>query len=201
VRKFLVFAGFLVGNLAILFTALIFLVFYFPSHSPKKALAEDLQAVYSPNASYEKYLAFDVSSVPTGEISQTIIARDSRPKIVDDFFHHHASPMEGLGQTIVETADKYQIPFGYLPAIGFCEGQAGKVIPPESFNTWGWNIWGTNVHKFTSWENAIETVTKGLRKYYFDQGYNTPDTIMTKYTPSSNGSWANCVSQFLNELR
>jgi hypothetical protein len=142
-------------------------------------------------------------SVPevNSQTSIEIIASDARATVVNDFFRRYKSPMLGLGNVIVETADTYALPFGLLPAIAQCEGNLGKVMPENSFNTWGWAIYGDKVTRFTSWKDGIEKVSRGLRNNYFNKGLDTPEKIMRKYTPSSNGSWAFCVSQFLAELK
>lgn len=109
--------------------------------------------------------------------------------------------MIGLGEFIVDTADKYSVPFNLLPAIAMCEGNLGKVMPPNSFNTYGWGIYGDKKTGFDSWQTGIEKVTAGLKKDYLDKGLTTPDMIMKKYTPPSDGSWASCVNQYMGELR
>lgn len=132
--------------------------------------------------------------------SPKIIAGDAAEKLVENFFIKYNSPMTGTGKDIVSAARKYQIPFGLLPAIGQCEGNLGKVIPKDSYNTWGFGIYGDTTTKFSSWQEAIETISKAMRRDYFDFGLTIPEKIMTKYTPSSNGSWAFCVNKFLNQL-
>ena len=37
--------------------------------------------------------------------------------------------------------------------------------------------------------------------YYIDQGLTTVELIESKYTPSSNGSWAQSVKQWMAEIR
>jgi hypothetical protein len=54
---------------------------------------------------------------------------------------------------------------------------------------------------FTNYEEAIETVSKGIKENYVDKGLTTPDDIMKKYTPSSNGSWANGVNEFMQDMQ
>jgi hypothetical protein len=41
----------------------------------------------------------------------------------------------------------------------------------------------------------METVAKGLKENYVDKGLITPKQIMSRYTPSSNGSWEKGVSK------
>jgi hypothetical protein len=57
------------------------------------------------------------------------------------------------------------------------------------------------VTKFGSYPEAIETITRTLATNYIAGGLNTPDQIMKKYTPSSNGSWANGVNYFMGLLQ
>jgi hypothetical protein len=100
----------------------------------------------------------------------------------------------------VEAADIAGIPYNITPAIGACEGGLGNAIPKNSYNTWGWGIYGNKIKKFPDWETAILEVSKGLAKDYFAKGLDTPEKIMGKYTPSSTGSWANCVNKYLADL-
>jgi hypothetical protein len=54
--------------------------------------------------------------------------------------------------------------------------------------------------KFENYELAIKSYAEYLKREYFDKGLNTPELIMQKYCPSSNGSWANGVHQFIDEM-
>lgn len=166
-------------------------------HTTKKsaALSAAPLETININQNYEPYLPQVLSAS-----SARIIAQDARPAIVDNFFKKYRSPMVGLGKDIVLSSDRYKIPYGYLPAIAQCEGNAGLAMPPDSYNTWGWAIYGELVTKFPNWQYAIDAVAKGLRREYFDLGLDTPEKIMPKYTPPSTGSWAFCVNKFLAEL-
>lgn len=130
-----------------------------------------------------------------------IISSDARGPLIDSFLTKYKSPMQGLGEKFVEIADKHDLPFWLVPAIAQCESNLGKRIPEGSHNAWGWGIYGEKVTKFNSWEEGIEKVSRGLNKDYMNKGYDTPAEIMSKYTPGSNGSWADCVEQFLKELK
>ncbi len=130
----------------------------------------------------------------------TIKEYDARTELIDKYFQKYGSPLTGLGKDIVLAADRYQIPYNYLPAIAACEGSLGTAIPYNSYNTWGWGIYGDLVTSFSSWQEAIEVISQGLKEDYFNQGLDTPEKIMPKYTPPSKGSWAVCVNQYLQEL-
>ncbi len=196
-KKLLLLSSFLLGNFAILVIALLILAF----SASKQSAASQTAAPENVSAFEESYTSFNaLSGLDSGPVSQ-IVAGDARAVLVDNFFRRYSSPMTGVGQDIVTAADKYQIPFGLLPAIAQCEGNVGKVMPENSFNPYGFGIYGDKVTRFDSWQSGIEAVSKTLRHDYFDIGLDSPDKIMTKYTPSSNGSWAFCVSKFMLELR
>lgn len=137
---------------------------------------------------------------------QTIVeTEDARPEIVANFLRRYNSPMEPhdtYGQVFVEVADKYELDFRLLPAIAMNESGLCKAIPENSYNCFGYGIHSRGTLRFESYETAIDTVAKGLKKNYIDQGRTTPEQIMQKYTPSSpNGAWAKAVGQFMAEMR
>lgn len=133
--------------------------------------------------------------------SAEIIPTDARSAIIDSFLLRYQSPMAGIGTAVVENADKYGLPFWLVPAIAQCESNLGKRVPADSHNAWGWGIYGEKVTRFETWEQGVEKVSQGLSKNYLAKGLTSPEEIMKKYTPGSNGSWAFCVQKFLNELK
>lgn len=160
--------------------------------------AEELPSTVS--ASTDTYLPYGPNTSESASLSVTLLTSDARPKVIDNFFKKYNSPMQGLGETIVQASDRNGIPFGYLPAISGCESTFGKVLPQESYNAWGYGIYGGGVLRFKDWAEGIDRVTMGLKDNYFSKGLDTPEAIMHKYTPQSSGSWADCISQFLEEL-
>ena len=101
---------------------------------------------------------------------------------------------------VIESADKYGLDYRLIPSIAMQESNLCKKIIKDSYNCWGFGIYGKKVTKFDNYKTAIETVTKTLAKQYKANGLETPDEIMKRYTPSSNGSWANGVNHFMNQL-
>ncbi len=187
------------GNLSLLAATLLVVIVYF-SWTSNRAKILHPQPVFASEEAVVG-LTFGHRLKPPEVLGQSITAVDARAAIVDTFLSKYKSPMTGLGHYMVDTAEKYDLPFGLIPAISGCESNWGKVIPHESFNAWGYGVYGKSVMRFTSWEEAIDRVAKGLRQDYFDRGLTTPERIMTRYTPSSNGSWAFCVGKFLGELQ
>jgi hypothetical protein len=151
------------------------------------------------NSPIDHYYA---SSQDRGNTLAALGKADSRPVIVDNFLAQNKSPMRGLGNVFVKVADQYNIDYRLLPAIAFQESTLGKRIPRNSHNAFGWAIYtGANSGaKFNDWQHAIETVARGLKTNYIDQGLNTTEAIMTRYTPDSDGSWAFGVNFAIQEM-
>ncbi len=129
-----------------------------------------------------------------------IATPDARIANLKRFFRKYNSALYEHADFIVEQADANQLDYRLLPAIAMQESGVCRTIPHNSHNCWGWGIYGTKVTRFDSYPHAIETISKGLKKNYIDQGLTTPSQIMAKYTPSSNGSWAFGVNTFLGIL-
>lgn len=142
------------------------------------------------------------SSNALGAYSASVSAElaDSRVANLKQFFRNHNSPLYDYADLIVQTSDKYQFDYRLLPAIAMQESTLCKNIPKDSNNCWGWGIYGNTVTRFATYDEAIETVAKGIREEYINKGLTTATKIMEKYTPSSNGSWAKAVNNFMKSL-
>lgn len=146
---------------------------------------------------------FKYSSAPftSGKVETETRVSDARSRILKAFFRKHGSPLFDYANLIVEVSDRSGFDYRLLPAIAMQESTLCRAIPPGSHNCWGWGIYGDNVISFSSYDEAIKTVAAGIKKEYLDKGLTTASKIMAKYTPSSpNGSWANAVNKFLQDL-
>jgi len=125
---------------------------------------------------------------------------DGRVANLKQFFRRYNSPLYDYAQLIVDVSDQYGFDYRLLPAIAMQESNLCRYIPRNSHNCWGWGIYGNQVIRFSSYEEAIETVAAGIKKEYIDKGLVTASKIMEKYTPSSPGTWARGVNTFLRML-
>lgn len=175
-------------------TTLIFsLTFSFYLANPK--------LVKTPIQNFKLYAALPES---TNSISDEIGSVDGRAKIIEDFFKSYKSPLSDYSNLFVQVSDKYHLDYRLLPAISMQESNGGKKIIADSYNPFGYGIYGAMAIKFNSWDEAIERVGKALREDYLNMGLKTPSQIMAKYTPSSlskDGAWAKGVIAFMEELR
>ncbi len=136
--------------------------------------------------------------------STIVETEDARAEIVSNFLTRYNSPMQPAdyyGQKLVEIADRYGIDFRLLPAIAMQESNLCKNIPEGTYNCLGFGIHERGTLGFDNYEAGFERAGRELKKYYVDKGLTTPEEIMRKYTPSSDGSWANSVMQWMAEMK
>ncbi len=155
-----------------------------------------LEITEAKNSQFSASYNTNLSEGYTAEIN----SGDGRSANLKAFFRKHNSSLYDFADKIVEVSDKYQFDYRLLPAIAMQESNLCRVIPDNSFNCWGWGIYGTTVTRFDSYNEAIETVGKGIREHYIDKGLVTASAIMSKYTPSSQGSWQYGVNSFMKAL-
>lgn len=128
-----------------------------------------------------------------------VVKVDNRAKALRAYLEKNNSSLADSAETFVEQADKYNIDWKLVAAISGLESGFGKHIPYNSYNAWGWGVYGTNVHYFTSWDDGIETISKGLRKRYMDKWGATDVYAIGKFYASSP-TWAVRVEMFMNKI-
>lgn len=133
-------------------------------------------------------------------ISAEVGSADARIELVRQYLERYNSPLVPLADYLIRVSDQYGLDFRLLTAIAQQESNLCKLIPPGSHNCWGWGIHSEGSLGFSSYQEAIDNVAKGIREEYLDKGYITTEEIMSKYTPLSNGSWANGVNTFMEEM-
>lgn len=143
---------------------------------------------------------------PDGQVkglSTVVESTDARAEIIARFLERHNAPLEPyehFGTFLVELADRHQIDYRLLPAIAMQESNLCKKIPEDSFNCLGFGVHSRGTLKFESYEANFERAARELKANYIEIGLTTPEKIMRKYTPSSNGSWAASVNQWIAEM-
>lgn len=125
---------------------------------------------------------------------------------LDSFLAAKGSPMAGEGAAFVASGGAWRIDPRLLVAIAGSESSYGQVTCAR-FNAWGWGC-PHDPFAFTSWADAIDTVARGLRENYLDEGRTTVAAIHAKYAPvgasndptNLNSNWTMNVSAILVEL-
>jgi len=168
------------------------------SKSQKEVDSHSLNLIQKPKSGIQVYASMP-SNFPS--IAGSVIEADARPEIIRQYLEKYDSPLIPHADFIVETADKYNLDYRLITAIAQQESNLCKKSPPDTFNCWGWGIHSLGTLSFSSYQEGIETVSEGLRQNYLNEGFNTLEDIMSKYTPLSPGSWSLGVSQFMEAMR
>lgn len=188
----------------IIFIFLLLANFYFASiiyrSSRRQANVNKILSEISNSQSRDTQFNFSAAPFVLGAYQTEISLGDNRVANLKSFFRKYNSPLYDNAETIVRVSDQYQFDYRLLPAIAMQESNLCRYIPADSYNCWGWGIYGDVVTKFASYGEAIETIAKGIKENYLDKGLLTASAIMEKYTPSSKGSWAHGVNTFLRAL-
>ncbi|HUD44451.1 MAG TPA: hypothetical protein VMR41_02835 [Patescibacteria group bacterium] len=130
------------------------------------------------------------------ELSQPV---DNRAKVLKQYLSDKNSPLINEADVLIANADKNHIDWRLLVAISGVESTFGQEIPSGSFNAWGYGIYGNNTRYFTSWDDAISTISSDIRTKYMDQWHATNvDEIGQLYAASP--TWAVRVENFMNEI-
>lgn len=116
------------------------------------------------------------------------------------------SPMAGQGAAFVASGGAWKVDPRLLVAIAGAESAYGR-ITCAPYNAWGWGC-PNNPYRFSSWAEAIDTIDKGLRENYLDEGRTSVALIGAKYAPvgaandptNLNSAWVINVSQLLVQL-
>ncbi|OGK16824.1 hypothetical protein A2690_03550 [Candidatus Roizmanbacteria bacterium RIFCSPHIGHO2_01_FULL_39_12b] len=166
-------------------------------HLAQQRILKEIETVLGPTTNQ-----FALSSAPLvlGAVETQVGLSDARSDNLRTFFKRYSSPLADYAEFIVKISDQYGFYYGLIPAISMAESGGCRVIPEGSHNCYGLGIYGDKVWRFNSYEEGIEALAKILKEKYIDHGLHTPGEIMEKYTPSSNGSWANSVRFFIGKL-
>lgn len=120
--------------------------------------------------------------------NNTASTTDLRAEKIDTYFKKHNMKLYGYGSVFVKTADKYKLPYNFLPAITVAESTGGNSPCKKSkANVFGW---GSCKLTFKTYEEAIDHVgwaLSGGLKYYKspkieDKLWNYNTKVVPTYT-------------------
>jgi hypothetical protein len=134
------------------------------------------------------------------KITEQVSGEDARPLILKKYLAKYNSPLLPYSDLIFQLSKDYGYDYYWIVAIAQQESNLCKKAPDNSHNCWGYGINTKGTLRFDSYELAIRSYAEYLKREYFDKGLNTPELMMKKYCPSSNGSWAKGVHQFIDEM-
>ncbi len=108
------------------------------------------------------------------------------------------SPMIGLEDVLISTAEKYGLDWTLMAAIAGTESSFAKRMPYNCNNPYGWGIYGDNKLCFESLEASIEGVASGLAKKY---NISSIESIARTYNKVSTDGWISHTKFFMNKIK
>lgn len=123
---------------------------------------------------------------------------DSRAIQMRTVLEDYNSPMVGLEDTLIETAEKYNLDWTLMAAIAGTESSFAKRMPYQCNNPYGWGVYGDNKICFESLEASIEGVASGLAKKY---NISSLETIAYTYNKVSTEGWIKHTRFFMNKIK
>lgn len=127
------------------------------------------------------------------------VKQDNRVQVLKAYLTKRNSPLVESAATFVAQADKNKLDWKLVAAISGLESSFGKHIPYESYNGWGWGVYGDNVHNFSSWDDGITTISKGLREQYMNK-WNATDVYSIGRIYAASPTWADRVTYFMRDI-
>ncbi len=125
--------------------------------------------------------------------------KDNRANILKKFLQSYNSPLADNAQTFIEQADIYELDWRLVASISGVESTFGKQIPNNSYNAWGWGIYGDNVIYFSSFDEAIKIISKGLKENYIDK-WGAQDVYQIGKFYAASPTWAQRVDYFMGKI-
>ena len=100
------------------------------------------------------------------QIQTSIKTADARPEIIRQYLNQYESPLEPYSDLIVELSDQYNFDYRWLVAIAQQESGLCLHIPENSYNCWGWGIYGDKITRFDSFEDALRRIAPQFTKNF-----------------------------------
>ena len=178
-------------------TSIFSLFTYTQSKKSERPPSSSLNLIEAPKSGVKVYASLPSSS---SIVYSNLKIGDARAELIRQYLGRFNSPLVAYAPFIVSTSDKYGVDYRLTTAIAQQESNLCRIFPYKTYNCWGWGITSKGTLGFSSFEEGIDAVTKGIKENYVDEGYLTIEDIMGKYTPLSNGSWAAGVTLFMQQI-
>lgn len=140
-------------------------------------------------------------AVMSSKLANVVVEKDvdNRAKILKKFLQFYNSPLADNAETFVKQADANNLDWRLVASISGVESTFGKQIPYNSYNAWGWGIYGNNMIYFTSFDEAIETISKALRENYIDK-WGAQNVYQIGRFYAASPTWTQRVVYFMNKV-
>lgn len=136
-----------------------------------------------------------IMSGTTKALAVEVDPRAAQMRIV---LEQYNSPMVGLEDVMIATAEKYNLDWTLLAAIAGTESTFGNHMPANCVNPYGWGVYGDNKLCFTDFKDSIEGVAAGLSGKY---NTTSVEAIAHTYNKVSTDGWIMHTHYFMNKIK
>lgn len=126
---------------------------------------------------------------------------DIRIRVLRRFLSDYHSPLAEFSTILVSIADLWGLDYALIPAIAMQESGGCKKIPENSYNCWGYGIYGSKITRFASYPDAISQIAKTIKETYIKNGLTNVTLVEDKWVPPSRGQWSYSVNYFIGKIR
>ena len=116
-------------------------------------------------------------------------------KAMTEVLKKYNAPLLTEVDSFLEACETYDLDCYLLPSIAGVESTFGRFLLPGTYNPFGW---GRGLLVFSSYNQSIMTVGKGLRENYINKGADTVDKIGHIYCEGN--TWSGKVTFFMNKF-
>jgi len=127
--------------------------------------------------------------------------KDIRNIALTIFLNEYNSPLVNSVDELIKQADIWGIDYALIPAIAMQESEGCKRIPANSYNCWGFGIYGEKLTKFSSYEEAIAKIAKTIKETYIKNNLTNVTLLEDRWAPQSKGQWSSAVNFFIGKIR
>jgi hypothetical protein len=152
-------------------------------------------AVVSEASAAEKTAGHSAQLAKATVSEEKDMSQDTRVIAVRNVLTKYNSVLAPEAENFVYYADKHGIDWRLLVSIsGLESGYASRYVQ-GSYNAYGW---GGGYIYFDSWEHGIDSISRSLKKNYYDRGADTIEKIGPIY--AENPHWAERIYGFTARL-
>lgn len=143
------------------------------------------------------------ASTPSAQLEKQAVGGtvDSHRRVATlyNFLDKYNSPLKIHARTFVEQAERYNLDYRLLVAISGVESTFGRQLPYNSYNAWGWGIYGDNMIRFASYPEAISTISQSLRENYINK-WGAQNVYQIGRFYAASPTWAQRVVYFMGKI-
>ena len=184
----------------------VYYIIWFPLCLILILLSTSLLLIYKPKDILTKKNTNEISKISYTSVNQNIPQIDISPRndirilALNLFLKKYNSPLIDYSEDLIRQADLWGIDYSLIPAIAMQESGGCKYIPPESYNCWGFGIYGSKVTKFPSYKDAIMKIAQVIKEAYIKEGLTNPTLLEDRWAPQSRGQWSYSVTLYMSKI-